>query len=1028
MDADPDTLLRQCRWSELTARLDAGEAGPAERRLRGELSCRGRGPITDAVIAARDLARRGDPSASEWSAQAARLLCRAGARRTAISLLADAERASPGAEAVALVREQLDSGCLLGDTRDEWEAHRALAAADFEGARARFRAIASNESADVVVRMRALRTLGDLARADRDFRSAAVALDAARALAPEGDDAQPLALAAALCRWAAADAGAVAELRELRDRTARGEGVAAHVHRVCAEVIEAIDREGGARSPAWMLAHRAPSRPLGGADSGRAAAAAVLDALGVSERPLDPLPTMAHVRRALERAGLRVLRMSPSEEQFRQALARGAAIVVEEERPTDTGFLLVLGHEATARLLLLHDPSRPGPFLRSVMDHERRGALFAGSAVVVPAPGAAASALEDHGLAHDERFDLVDRCELDEEGQAPPRAHTAALCRRALEVGPALPLPRLRLGRALVDQMRAGDAGTAEYPMWYAEARTRFPDAEWPHQIHAEVLELAERFEEAGIAWADAALRDPFDERNHRGSARARARLGDRAGAERSLRRALALRPDDPESMRLAAELALDLDDDESAELYAAVASDLAPDDPAVLATRATVHERAGELANAAELLSRVAKANPRNVHVVTRLWQTHLLRGAFGDAERVAEGLRLAVPSAPEGWAAAAYVAYARGDCRRALSTSHVGVQRCGPDPRLLSEAARALAAGFPPDLAAEAARPLLSALGADPEGALDLASHVADHGAVDLALRIGRDVCRDRPDVAEARWRTARLLLVHPTTRTHRRRELVALLEESIAHAPRFPLPRVFLGWMLLDEDPGRALDLATGADLHVSPALVWGLMERAFGALGQAHEAAKVGERMMELFPDGAVSGARVLRNHGFHAQALDLLDRAAEVASAQSPISLEIARTHLSAGDPERASAALAEVDGQRHLRLDIAEAASDWPGVEAIALELVRDGRRRTGEGFEDVWPLEARAAGAALAAGHAAPRERLMSAAGEHPGVLLSLLRIERRVDGAPFEQTTAVVERVAPGLLAVLAAEDARR
>jgi hypothetical protein len=295
---------------------------------------------------------------------------------------------------------------------------------------------------------------------------------------------------------------AAGELKKLREETSSDGPLALYVNRSCASVLDAIDR-GLSSEHRKLWQPKTPGQiPPSSAGPGQAIAWLVGEHLDIEIDVGQPLPSLPFVKNALTAAGIATLRVVLDEESVAAALAAQAMILLEEERPTETGFLFIEGFDLESRLFLVRDPLRPGPFLRTIDEQWDRCALFGRSALIVAGLGVDArprlDALEARGVVHDERLDALDRCDVDEVGRVPQQARVAALAEEALERAPELPLPRRRLGEAILEQMRLGVISPyrpGPYDSWFAETRYRFPNAEWPHQIHAQALELQNRIE-----------------------------------------------------------------------------------------------------------------------------------------------------------------------------------------------------------------------------------------------------------------------------------------------------------------------------------------------------------------------------------------------------------------------------------------------------------------------------------------------------------------------------------------------------
>lgn len=456
-------------------------------RIRARLAVHGYATLIDALRAARRAIEEGAADAPALAASAARLLAKAGAAGTAAGLLREARDrvADPGA--VELAERQLAAGRLDGDDERAWALHGLLADGELERARATARELAAELAPGE--RVWVLRIVADLARGARDFAEAARAFEQAHDDTPHAYDAPSLACAAAICRWASGDVGAALEsLRALAETHRGARGAAAWAHVWATDVLDRLDahperRDGG---PQWRFVSETASLAHRAGDLGTAALGLACDLLGLAAPPSAPRPTMAHLLRALRARDIRSVRAAATPESLTAALAHGLVPILEEEQPTETGFLVVLGFDPIADLLLVHDPRRAGAQLRTYEDHRHRARIAGCGALFLAGLGDAGEArLAASGLAHDARFDLVDRCDLDEHGEPPPRARVDVLAREGIERAPDLPSLHLRHGESLLAQLRAGQLEGGRMERWYAVTRERFRHAEWALQLYA---------------------------------------------------------------------------------------------------------------------------------------------------------------------------------------------------------------------------------------------------------------------------------------------------------------------------------------------------------------------------------------------------------------------------------------------------------------------------------------------------------------------------------------------------------------
>ncbi len=1010
------------RYRDLAAVL--GRPGPDEPlarwRLRARLAPLRWAPLIDVLDAADALAAAGADDAPDYAARAIRALWAADARRTAEARLEAAERRWPVAPALDLVRRQLAAHEPRATSEVEHTARLAMRRGDLEDARALAEAAAETPGSE---RAWALSLLVDLTRGARDYAAAAAAFDALESDGPEAFDAPLVATCAALCRWAGgATELAIEALRELQERTRGGRGERATAHAWCGDVLDRLDRDPARRDagPAWVYAEAVPPPVASADDRGSAAGAVALARFGLDGAPIPPSPDMATLRFHLRGRGLASLRAIATPACVEAALAEGALVIVEEERPTHTAFLVVLGVEPVAGLLLMHDPRRGGAYLTTLAEQRARAALFGGSALFVLGAGSEADArrerLAAREVTHDARLDAIDACDLDAEGRVPPRARVSALAQDAIALAPELPSPHRRHGEAMLEQLRAGQLARGQLERWVAVTRERFPRAEWALQIYAQALEIWGRHHEAGIAWSDARALDAWDHRNALGGARAYQRIGDHVAAERLLRRALSLEPGHARALARLASLRLGAGDLPRAQVLSALAEEIAPDDPHVLNTRATVHEEEDRFEEALVLLRRVTGADARDTATRARLLRRLFHEGAWDEAGPVADAMVRSDPGDPYNWSDLAFVQVGRGDADGAAQAVLDGLARCGPERVLVDEAARVLGTLLDEAGRASFVQALDRALVASPLALMDVAVELTrrrlDEDGIRVALRARELLPRD----PNGPWRAAQTLLALPEERAGGGSRIDALLAETIELAGAYPHPRVVLGLRTLARDPDEALALLQGADARRGPVLVWSALSALHAARGEEADRARVEARLAEVGPDALVDAASLLRNVGFAELALDLLGRALASDPAHRGARIEAARTHLREGDAAAAAAALRGAEPlDPHLETLVAIANLEWDAAARVAEEEVHRVTRRSASGAYDGWVMRGRLGGARLALGDVSHAARVRDLAGRHGDALAAMVGVMRRA-GLDAAEDAARLAEVAPG------------
>jgi len=634
-------------------------------------------------------------------------------------------------------------------------------------------------------------------------------------------------------------------------------------------------------------------------------------------------------------------------------------------------------------------------------EQQRRGALFGMSALVVLGRGETAVArragLADAGVSHEPLFDALDACEIDGDGQPPPRARVVELARTILERAPESQLACKRWGDQLLAAWRADRVELPEVMSWYGDARERFPDAEWPLQTYAQVLEDRGRSHEAGIAWAEAQYRDPWDERNVTGHARALSRMGRDAVAEENFRRAATLAPHIPAPYTWLAHIALKRKSSAMAEVCAEIAHALDPQHAAPLSVLASALEaqRRGD-----EALGWLEKARTRDTgdaYLALRIARGHAAAGRWEDARTFGDaGAEHTRDATPHRWSAR--IAWCDGDRDAGWARALRGLDRVGFADELV-HVAIAIAISGPPEQ--ERARiDELRGRATTLEHAGALSFQLLLHRQFADGLAVADAFAKANPDEANGDWFVARALLYSGKLATERAR-IEEHLEKVVKAAPAYESARTLYALAKLAHDPGRALELARLGGAGSYFATLWWIQTRALVALGDAARAADVTARLRGLSPDIIARAAPGMRAAGYIPQTLELLELGLDAHAGHPALLLELGRTRLVAGSGDALGPMMeAASNGGGRVTFELyraARAAERWDVIADIAAQEIAacDDTRLD----EDVWIHRGHAAGAALARGDAGPRDELLAKAPRHAEALDALARAAKRDD-----------------------------
>ncbi len=858
------------------------------------------------------------------------------------------------------------------------------------------------------------------ARGAYDFAAARASGHALVAAWPGADAVRDTAIDRALDTWASGAPDAVGALRAVRD----DDDAAPADRRSARLALDAIElHPDDARQPAWLRASTAlPTEHAG-------TIGAVLGRLLDADLPLATPPTASHLRAALTTAGVVSVRVALDDALLERVLARtGVIVVLEEEQAAAAQFLVVLGVERTARLMLVADPARPGALLRPAATQWRRSALGGCGALLVLGVGEAGAATRDAlaaiGVVDDTRLELVDRAHFDPADPEVPHAHVAQLARQAIAAAPDVPMAHRRLGEALLALGRLGrlDDDEQQLEQWVKATRFQFPDAEWPLQLYAEALELWRRWPEALVAWADAEQLDPDDHRNQLGQARAVREVGGLRGARQRLRKAATLAPTHPDVWRWLAAEELDEGDVDAATAAADLAAVRTPANAELQVIQATLAERRGDHAAAGAALAE-AVAGDQAEHGQSMRWFRHQLwRGELAALPPLTERRFVRrYPGSSNAWAIHIDALLSAGQGGAAIDAVFASLQRCSMQGDLVDQTVTALLLAVPPDELEDAYGAIEARLAGVSDPLVRIARGLAyDGGRLDVAVPALERLGARYPADVNAPYSLAQVLMAGGQRDDAR---VIANLRRALAQAPNFPWVRYLLAEMTLATDPAGVpalVDPVVGA----APPLFWDQLARAFAAVDNEAASTTLRGRVADV-AGGVLEHASFMRRNRIVAPLAELL----ELAAARAPsvgVELERAALRRDAGDHAGAATMLAAAWSQKpsgwigRALVRATAYAGDAATATRRADEVATYVRSRT-DVAGDPWPTLAMAAASAAAAGDDAPRRALLERVGAHALAMLELVRAEHHLAGPALADDTSHLLAIAPGAVALL-------
>ena len=857
----------------------------------------------------------------------------------------------------------------------------------------------------------AARALGGRKVAELDFAGALARLDAAEATSSA--DAS-LACATDACLVALA-AGEVDRARALAKAIAGRDAPRG-------EALEDMIGEGA--KPEWTRASR--SLVVASRFDGRG----VIEALGLAPAGDAPQPQAAHLEDALRRRlGQKTLRARLDVAKVERALAAGAIVILEEERPMRTAFRLVLAAAPSAKLLVVRDPERREANVVPDAWQASRSSLFARGAIVVlpedSAPAllrlAAADVVDDAALR------ALDRTWLDDDGATPTLEATIAKLRAVVEAdGAAIPAAHAWLGDVLLEAAVRDIGPKDDVTAWYAEVKERFPTMEAPSQTYARYLERWGSPPEVGVAWASAAHKDELDARNALGWGRALKRMGRTDEAYVRFRDALRLDPDEVSVYGWLSTCHFAKDDFAGAELWARVSGELQPQNRSARSLLADALEAQGAAAAAeaplreAWELGKLPEDGTRVARATFRAGDAKAARDIAVDVARRAGG--------GEAWSEAVHLALAVGDDAGAWDLARTVARHPRPQGWFHTALDGAMTLAPSEDVARERVQQLVDLAGRDVPALCDVGIELAWRGYSDLARLATARLEAVAPDDPNTPWGLARVLLrgdrLHDDAPWKDGATPRQVLDEAMNRlveqlAPGFVPVRAVACANLATAQPKRAIELATHASFVEDPKS-WLVQAVALRGLGEVARAEALEKRLASL--DGSALALvsdfyRFYRFWDLSGAAMNLVKD--DVIDQDKYLSLERAALDLRK-DPSRAALDRARAAWRRFDWLPatwLCQAAAATGQADALAADApeVAAGFTKSSSRGGDTWIYRAWAAAARAKEDGGAERAAILERLPEHPWVRAVLAIGGRGLGGPHADEDRAALEARCP-------------
>lgn len=556
----------------------------------------------------------------------------------------------------------------------------------------------------------------------------------------------------------------------------------------------------------------------------------------------------------LEARDIEARRIVANLDRLRAAIDLGLPVIIQEEYSTTCHVAVLTGYDDRLGLFVCQDPMTHRAQLKSYEWVQDSGQLFGNGVVVVVGRRSEidkdmdASLEAAEILSHDAfaMLDEADRMRASAQGQqeAAVVQEVLAACQKALESDPDYQLAWHRRAWAELRRYRGDRNRRPAAQRSVHTARVNWRGAEWPHQLHASMLEHEGRWREAYVEHLSAHRCDPSDGENLASMSFCQGMLGDVSDGIENGHHALRVLPShdwvaaelavqytqvlehsrvskwtDPKELpwlhmpaNRPCQQSLDLSEDEIFErlgFYTMLAREQKGDAVSITSIWCRQAALQGDFEEAIKRLRDALTRHEKHVPFLFQLARASLLSGDRAGAQAAVDQLLEVSPTNYRSWLAAAEVV--REDTEAAWALLNKGLEQVGTSRSELIDALWAL--GSKLGGGSEAAAVLFTEISETYDKDAEFVRHLADQidrsGQRGLAVQLYRRVVEGEAGDLNSRYRLGTLLADDPLTIAEGRDQL----SEVLQMAPSATVVRVRLAWCLL-EDPKAGMEVLAPA----------------------------------------------------------------------------------------------------------------------------------------------------------------------------------------------------------------------